>query len=387
MRDRSGSCPIKITNIRPVLLKEWRTMLFVLVETDTGIVGLGESGLTSREQAVAGMIHDLTPCLIGQDPFRTEHLWQVMWRSGFHPAGQVLSAAIAAIDIALHDIKAKALGIPVYELLGGKVRDKVLSYCHVHHDENDELLPRAKARVAEGWKVLRFEPNWRDREAFNGTKAIQKSIADFKQLREALGPDIELLFDAHTQLTPTEASYFCRQVEQYRPMFIEDPLRSEHPGGYRSLRGKTAIPLAAGEQLANKWMFRDLVCDNLIDFCRLDLCIGGAGLTEARKIAGLCETHMIDMAVHNPIGPVSTAACLHLNLATANMAVQELPKRPGECLDALIKTDQHWQDGYLSCEGRPGLGVELDLDKLQDYPFVPTSLPRLHREDGAYTNW
>ena len=377
---------MKVTGIKTYLLKEWRTFLFVVVETDAGITGLGESGLTSREYAVQGMIRDLEDLVVGEDPFRTEHLWQTLWRSGFHPSGQVLSSAIAAIDIALWDIKGKALDVPVYELLGGKTRDKVLTYCHIGGATPKDTLAVARERVAEGWRALRWEPTYGPDMVMHGARAVDKAIEEYRLLRTELGPEIELCFDAHTKLTPTEAARFCRAIEPYRPMFVEDPLRCEYAEGYRVLRGQTAVPLAAGEQYASKWQFDELMRDKLIDYARIDLCIA-AGLTEAKKITAMAEAHMIDLAVHNPIGPVSTAACLHLNLSSPNVLIQELPKRPGECLGDLIDTDQVWEDGWLSSKGQSGLGVTLNPEFLDRYPFTHEHLPILHREDGSFTNW
>ena len=375
-----------ITDIKTIRLKEWRTMLFVLVETDQGIAGLGESGLTSREFAVEGMVNDLKSLLIGQPAGNIEHHWQTMWRSGFHPSGQVLSSAIAAIDLALWDIKGKHLGIPVYELLGGKTRDKVLTYCHIGGASPEDTLAMAREKVSEGWKCLRWEPSYQSDMIMRGRAAVDKAITEYKLLREELGSEIELAFDAHTKLTPAEAAYFCKSVEQYRPFFVEDALRSEFLEGYEILRQQTSVPLAAGEQLASKWMFHSMIERNSIDYARVDVCIAG-GITESKKIAGMCETHMIDMAVHNPIGPVSTAACLHLNLSIPNVLVQELPRRPGESVPDLVTTDQVWSDGYLSCEGAPGLGVELHPEFIENYPFEHEHLPMLKREDGSYANW
>lgn len=387
---------MKITDIKPLLIsdevregankRKHRTLFFVVVETDEGIYGIGESCLTSREFALEGMVNDLKDLLIGEDPFRTEHLWQLMWRSGFYNLGQVLSAAMAAIDIALWDIKGKKLDVPVYELLGGKTRDKVLTYCHLHGQTPEETLSQAKTKVAEGWKVLRFEVCYGEDLLMDGRWTVNKAIEEFKQLREALGPDIELAFDIHTKLTPPEAVRLCRAVEPYRPFSIEDPLRSEYPAGYRMLRQQTAVPIAAGEQYGTKWMFHPVIEENLIDYARIDLCIAG-GLTEGKKIAAMAEAHMIDIAVHNPIGPVSSAACLHFNLATPNVLVQEMPRVPGEILSDLITTNAVWEDGYLSYKDAPGLGVTLNADAIDKYPFVHTHLPILHREDGSFTGW
>ncbi|WP_421853581.1 galactonate dehydratase [Oricola sp.] len=377
---------MKITRITPVLAKEWRTMLFVKVETDEGVTGIGEAGLTSRELAVAGMMESLAPLLVGHDAFRIEHHWQRMWRSGFHPSGQVLSSAIAAIDIALWDIKGKALGVPVYELLGGKVRDKVDTYCHIGGATPQALLEMAKERVADGWNCIRWEPFAHPDGLFEPAKAVSRAIEEYALLRRELGDEVELCFDAHTKLSVTEAVRLCRGIESSRPMFVEDPLRSENPESYRRLRNQVAVPIAAGEQFGSKWNFRAMIEEELIDYARIDLCIA-AGLTESRKIAAWCETHHIDLATHNPIGPVSTAACLHLNVTTPNMLVQELPRRPGETMPDVMVSHHRWQDGWLIPSDAPGLGVEVDWDGFERYPFEHENLPILHRQDGSYTNW
>lgn len=387
---------MKITDIRPIPLadevlegprgRKYRTLFFVVVETDEGIYGVGESCLTSRELALEGAVNDLKDLLIGEDPFRTEHLWQLMWRSGFYNLGQVLSSAIAAIDIALWDIKGKKLGVPVYELLGGRSRDKVLTYCHVHGQTPEITLEQAKKKVEAGWKVLRFESCYHEDLTMDGKWSVDKTIEEFRLLRQELGDDIELACDIHTKLTPPEALRLCRGVEQYRPFFIEDPLRSEYPSGYRALRQQTGVPIAAGEQYGTKWMFSEVLENNLIDYARIDLAIAG-GLTEGKKIAAMAEAHMIDIAVHNPIGPVSTAACLHFNLATPNVLVQELPRMPGEILGDLITTNATWSDGYVSYKGGPGLGIKFHPEHLDKYPFNHTHLPILHHKDGSFAGW
>ncbi len=377
---------MKIVSVTPFLVREWRTMLFVRVETDEGIVGIGEGGLTSREQGVAGIVEALAPLLIGQDPMRSEHLWQLMWRSGFHPSNQVLTSAIAAIDIALWDIKGKALGVPVYQLLGGKVRDKVDTYCHMAAHTPQDMLAIARTRVAEGWNCLRWDLGPYEQSLYEPRKAIDWNIEAFRLLRTELGPDIELSCDVHTRASVPDAVRLCRAIEPYRPQFIEDPLRIENPESYRRLRQQTAVPIAAGEQLGTKWQFRALIEEELIDYARIDMCIA-AGFTESRKIAGWCETHFIDIAVHNPIGPVSTAACLHFNLATPNMLVQELPRRPGESLADVIVSGHRWDNGWLIASDAPGLGLEVDWEGLARYPFTHQSLPLFHREDGSFTNW
>lgn len=365
-----------------------RNFLFVVVDTDEGLYGVGEAGLTGRELAVQGAIEHFKPLLIGQDPMRIEHLWQMLSRGGFFPHGKVLGSAIAALDIAFWDIKGKALGVPVYDLFGGRVRDKVACYCHLaggHGTDIEPLVQDAKERVAEGWKFLRWGlPN--EGELLHPTRAIQQTIAQFAALREAVGDAVELCFDVHTRLSPPEAIALCQRVQPYRPFFIEDPIRSESPQAFHLLRSKIDVPLAAGEQFASKWDFRELIDHDLIDYARIDLCIAG-GLTEARKIAGWCEGHYIDVAVHNPLGPVATAACVHFNLSIPNFAVQEQPRKPGTMLTDVVRNQPVWEDGYILAPTAPGLGIEFDREAARAHPFRMTELPHLRREDGSFTNW
>ncbi len=365
-----------------------RNFLFVVVDTDEGIYGLGESGLTGRELAVIGAIEHFKPMLIGQDPARIEHLWQLLSRGGFFPHGKILGSAIAALDIALWDIKGKALGVPVYDLLGGRVRDKVVCYCHLragHSDRTAEIVANAQERVAEGWKFVRWGlPN--DGEMLDPGRAIRLSVAQFQALREALGDEVELCFDIHTRLTPPEAITLCREVAPFRPYFMEDPLRSESPQAYHLVREKVDVPLAVGEQYCSKWEFRELIDYDLMDYARIDLCIAG-GLTEGKKIAGWCEGHYIDVAVHNPLGPVATAACVQFNLAIPNFSVQEQPGRPGSVLTDVVLNQPVWEDGYILAPTAPGLGIELDRQAAAAHPFQMTELPHLRRADGGFTNW
>jgi L-alanine-DL-glutamate epimerase-like enolase superfamily enzyme len=365
-----------------------RNNLFVTVDTDEGISGVGESGLSGRELAVIGAIEHFKPLLIGQDASRIEYIWQTLFRGGFFPANRVLCSAISAIDIALWDIQARALGVPVYRLLGGLARDKVVCYPHAQvpgeSDDVPALVDNCQRAVAEGWKFVRWGlPQYGD--VLEPTQAVRTALKQLEAVRQAVGDDVELCLDVHTRLDLPDAVRLCRASEPYRPFFMEDPLRAENPHLYHRLREQTAVPLAAGEQFASKWEFRELIEDDLIDYCRVDLCIVG-GLTEARKIAGWCETHAIKLATHNPLGPVSSAACLHLNLASSNVGVQEQPRRPGTTLTDVFPVQVEWEDGYLLPPTRPGLGVELDREAARRSPFRMTEPPHLRRLDGALTN-
>lgn len=365
-----------------------RNYLFVVLDSDDGLYGVGEAGLTGRELAVIGAIEHLKPLLVGQDIMRTEHLWQVLSRGGFFPHGPIIGSAIAAIDIALWDLKGKALGVPVYDLLGGRVRDNVPCYCHLgggDHPAIEPLVQDALQRVAEGWKFVRWALP-KEEDVLEPTRAIRQAVAQFRALREALGDEIELCFDVHTRLSPADAITLCREVAPFRPFFIEDPVRSESPQAFHLLRQKVDVPLAVGEQFASKWDFRELIDHDLIDYARVDLSIAG-GLTEGKKLAGWCEGHYIDMAVHNPLGPVSTTACVHFNLAVPNFGVQEQPRRPGTTLLDIVPDQSTWSEGCLLPPSGPGLGISFDREAAAAQPFRMSELPHLRRADGSLTNW
>jgi L-alanine-DL-glutamate epimerase-like enolase superfamily enzyme len=379
---------MKITNIEAYPV--WgghRNYLFVVVDTDAGIYGVGETGITGRELAIVGAVEHFKDILVGQDPFRIEHIWQVLFRSGFFPAQRILTAAMSAIDIALWDIKGKALGVPVYDLLGGLVRDKVVCYPHNrgHATEIAPLVESCLETKAEGWKFVRFGTP-QDGDILEPRRATRIAIKQMQAVREAVGDDIEICFDVHTRLDLPEAVWLCQEVEALRPFFIEDPLRCENPDSFKTLRPRTTCPLAAGEQFSSKWEFRQLIEEEWIDYARVDLCIAG-GFTEAKKIAGWCETHYIKMAVHNPLGPVSSAACLHFNLATSNFGVQEQPSKPGTMLTDVVIGQAEWEDGYLLAPHAPGLGIEFNREAAKAHPFRKAELPHLRRLDGSFTNW
>lgn len=378
---------MKITAVKPFIASTGN--FFVKVETNEGIYGIGEGGLRRRGRAMAEVIHSSESTLLGQDPFRIEYLWQRMFRGGFFPGGVIQSAAVSAVDIALWDIKGKALGVPVYELLGGRTRDKVVCYPHNGDPNSIESLVQSCQQTYEaGWRFVRWglcDPEGDDR--FEPARAVRFGIEQVKAVRETLGDDVEILVDVHTRLDPPASIEFCKGVEQYRPFFIEDPLRSENPASLKLVRQNTSLPIAVGEQFDSKWSFREAIEEDLMDYCRVDLCIAG-GLTEARKITGWCEAHYIHIVPHNPLGPVSTAACLHLCLASALVGVQELPRPPMTSLTDLFPVQMPFADGYLLPPEGPGLGLEFNEDALVNDAPPPSGPPSgYQRDDGSYTNW
>lgn len=379
---------MKITNVECIPV--WgghRNFLFVVVDTDEGISGVGESGITGRELAVMGAVEHFKEILIGQDPMRIEHLWQVMFRGGFFPAQRILTSAISAIDIALWDIKGKALGVPIYELLGGRVRDKVVCYPHNRGENFDvnSLVESCLETKEEGWKFVRWGlPH--DGKVLEPRTSVLAAVKQFHAVREAVGDEIELTFDVHTRLDLPDVVWLCQEIESTRPFFIEDPLRCENPDSFKTLRPRVNVPLAAGEQFSSKWEFRQMIEEEWIDYARIDMCIVG-GFTEARKIAGWCETHYIKLALHNPLGPISSAACLQMNLATSNFGVQEQPRKTGTVLADVVPVQPEWKDGYLLPPTLPGLGIEFDREAAKKHPFQKREMMHLSRLDGSFTNW
>lgn len=362
-----------------------RNYLFVKVETDEGLYGIGEFGITWKEQAGIGAIEHMTYHLLGADPMNIEWIWQKLFRADFFPGGRINMAAQSAIDIALWDIKGKALNQPVHMLLGGQMRDKVSCYTAIEGQTPEASADAALARVEQGWHYLRMSVMSRG-NTLDARTAVRDSLAHFAAVRQAVGPEIEICIDVHTRLDPPDTIRLGRELEQYDPFFIEDPLRCENPQTYRQVRQHVSAPLAVGEHYASKWEFRQMIEEELLDYARIDLCIVG-GLSEARKIANWCETHYIKIVPHNPLGPVSAAACLHLDLACDNFAVQEGGLVGSTVMEDIFPVQVPYQNGYLLPPNKPGLGIEFNETAASGREFKWLNGPQLRRTDGSFTNW
>ena len=370
-----------------------RKYFIVQVKTDDGIVGVGEVGIGNWGAAIEQAINHLSERLIGEDPLATERLWQWMFRSGFFPADKVYACAISAIDIALWDIKGKAFDVPLYRLLGGPVRDKVVCYPHNRGGSLDELVESCVETKANGWKFCRFDlpadeiGGDETGALLEPRESIARAVKHVSSIREAVGSEINLCIDVHTRLDTVHAVQLCRKLEQFDMFFIEDPLRSENPASYRTLARQVSVPIAAGEQWSSKWGFREVIEEELINYARIDLCIAG-GLTEALKITHWCETHYIDIVPHNPLGPVSSAAGVALCMASTNVGVQEMPRAPGTFSLDLFPMQVLFEDGYARAREEPGLGVEFNEELARKHTAPLNGWPpTLHRRDGSFNNW
>ena len=384
---------MKITAIIPY--PAWvgiRNQLILKVETDEGIYGWGESGLSGREKAVVGAIEHYREFLIGRDPFAIGALWQEMYRSQYFEGGRVLTAAISAIDIALHDIKGKALGVPVYQLLGGKQRDHIPTFATTRGPCGPQMIEQARELMAMGWSAIRLFPSGHESpDIYEPRQSIAETARWCVKAREELGETVVLGVDYHHRLSVAEAASYCQKMPSGTLDFLEEPIRDETPEAYEALRKLTDVPFAIGEEFSSKWQFLPYIERDIHQFNRIDICNVG-GLTEAMKVAGWSEAHYVDMMPHNPLGPICTAATIHFAAAVANFAWLETRASPGELYhgfdDAGIFPVQPKLVGAVYEVGDvPGLGVEVDeaLVKIQSFKFWEA--PHLRRTDGSVTNW
>jgi galactonate dehydratase len=378
-----------------------KNQLLVKVETDEGLYGWGESGLSTRDLAVAGAVKHYREVLLGRDPSNIGALWQELYRSQYFEGGRVLTAAISAIDIALHDIKGKALGVPVYQLLGGKHRDYVPCFVTTSKPAEGDITVSVRRLLEDGWNVVRTVPVMPahmappkdgtplDPRLFEPRESIAETARWLIKVREELGPDFSLGIDYHHRLSVAETASFCQRLPSGTLDFLEEPIRDEAPEAYDALRKMTGVPFAIGEEFSSKWQFLPYIERGLTNFARVDICNVG-GFTEAMKIAGWCEAHYIDVMPHNPLGPVCTAASIHLAAAVPNFAwLESFPARdgsPGQA-DHLFPVRPILDGTKFHLPEGPGLGVEVDeaLAAKQEFRFA--EFPHLRRRDGSHTNW
>ena len=386
---------MKITNIKT--FPTWvgnRNQLIVKVETDEGIYGLGESGLSGRELAVIGALKHYQEFLRGKDPWTIGAIWQEMYRSQYFEGGRVLTAAISAIDIALHDIKGKALGVPIYQLLGGKQRDFIPCFATMDAESEVQLVENAKLLVEKGWNVIRSAiphlPLKGDKNLFEPRESIGLTAAWLTKVREAIGTEPILGIDYHHRLSVAEAASFCQRLPSGTLDFLEEPIRDESPEAYEALRRMVDVPFAIGEEFSSKWQFLPYIERGITSFARIDVCNVG-GFTEAMKVAGMAEAHYIDLMPHNPLGPICTAATVHLAAAVPNFSWLEVRTSPTEELnfydESLFPVQLKLVGDRFPVPTSPGLGVEFDEELASRQAFQFWEAPHLHRRDGSYTNW
>lgn len=382
---------MKITDVKLIYAKHY---LFVHVYTDAGIVGLGEAGNWGYLGATAAAIEKFTPYLIGKDPFRIEDFNQNFYRSVYF-RGSVIMSAISAIDIALWDIKGKALGVPVYELLGGKTRDKIRVYASVMTKETDpESLTRSYRELQDmGFNAAKIFVNGPIQTTNDGmdeffSGRIEDELEKVRICREAVGPHFDFILEAHRGMTKPEAIAFGTEVAQYRPMVLEDPMTPDNIDSMSEIAAKIPVPIATGERFTNLREFEMLMRRDAAQYIRPDVCAVG-GITTTKKICAAAEANDVLVIPHNPLGPVSTAACLQICASIPNLGIQELP---GFCLngseDRMVKEPLRFQDGCMLIPDAPGIGVELAEDAAELYPAKERGSNAAKRAfDGSVKDW
>ena len=378
----SGSAPIspkdnlKVTKLETFLVKpRW---LFLKVHTNAGIVGLGEPITEGRALTCAAAVKEIEPYLVGKDPRRVVHHWQAIYKHAFYRGGPILTSALSGIDQALWDIKGKALGVPVYELLGGPTRDRIRVYAH--GDSVDAL----KAGVAKGFTAFKTGPAKKRPARYVETPAaVQYAAERFAELRQAVGNEIDIAIDFHGATSPATAKLLIKALEPYQPMFVEEVVNCQEHDVMAEIARGTFLPIATGERVFTKWGFREVLEKRAATILQPDLCHAG-GITEVRLIAGMAEAYYATIAPHNPLGPISLAAGVQLAASIPNFLCQEQVSL-GE---GYLKKPFTVHNGYLDLPTGPGLGIELDENAMADKIGHDWRNPESYdADDGAAVDW
>jgi galactonate dehydratase len=351
--------------------------LFTKLHTDEGIAGVGEPSCIGKEHAVVGALQDLEGHLIGADPTQIERLWTHMYRTVIWRGGPVLMAALSGVEHALWDIKARALGVPVWELLGGRVRDRIKVYAWIHGDTPDSFQDAASQRLEEGFRAVKFTPF-----EFTGLgyspahgRRVEERVA---AVRRTVGGEVDVALDGHGQLNPVNAMEMAKRVEPYGILFYEEPVLPENADAMAEIRRVARIPIATGERLFTRYAYKELLVKQAVDVIQAD--VGNAGgILEVYKIAAMAESFYVSLAPHNPWSPLTTAISLHLDAVVPNFLIQEIPTAGahpdrGRLLRQRIEQPR---EGYLEIPSGPGWGVELDEEFIRSVPWdAARSRPR-----------
>ena len=371
--------PTRIEKIETILWERW---LIVKVHCEDGTVGVGEGGVHGWQRPTETMVQTFAPYLVGQDPSRIEHHYQYLYRSS-HFMGSVVQGALSAVDIALWDIKGKRLGVPIYELMGGLTRHKVRCYMHVNGDTAEELAADAVEQVKAGFSAVRFA-------AFGANFWLHRTYSEWADdavervgaVREAVGPAIDICVEIHRQMNPSESIALGRRLEQFNPFFYEDPMLPDSPDMMGEVQRRGNLTIATGERFTSIYEFQQLLEARACAYVRPDLCLCG-GLSGCKKVATMAEAQHVKVIPHNPLSPISTAACVQLDACIPNFALQEYTGESEPPKSDLLVEPIKLEDGFLIVPDGPGLGVELNESALTAHPFVDKILDTPLHEDGS----
>ncbi len=372
---------MKITKLETIHVKpRW---LFLKIHTDAGITGLGEPTLEGRTQTVETAVHEIGRYLIGQDPRQIEKHWQTIYRGTFYRGGPVLSSALSGVEQALWDILGKHLNVPVWQLFGGKVRDKIRMYGWVKGEETGDYIENFKLSVQDteftAFKLCPVPAV----QMIETPAVLDRIIENVREVRQAAARHVDIALDFHGRTTPALARRLAYLLEPFDPMFLEEPVLPGDTAALKSIAQSTCIPIAAGERLFTRWQFNDLIEQQAVAIIQPDLSHAG-GLFETRKIAAMAESRNIAVAPHCPLGPIALAACLQLAAATPNHLIQEhLSLGQGYLKEPFVV-----HNGYIPVPEKPGLGIELDDEAIQEKIFAGDwETPRFTLEDGSFAEW
>jgi mannonate dehydratase len=402
---------MKITNATVNVCSPQRNFVTLKMETDEGLYGLGDGTLNGRELAVVSYLTEhVIPCLIGRDPYQTEDIWQYLYRGAYWRRGPVTMAAIGAVDMALWDIKGKALNTPVYNLLGGRSRNGVMVYAHANGADIEHTIDAVAREIDRGYLAVRaqsgipgldstygvakgnkpYEPAERglpSESLWSAEKYLLHTPKLFERLRERFGPDLHLLHDCHHRLTPIEAARLGKELESYHLFWMEDPTPAELQEGFGIIRQHTTTPIAVGEAFNTIWDAKTLIEKQWIDYIRMTVVHGG-GLTHLKKVADFAALYHVRTGCHGAtdLSPVCMAAALHFGLAVHNFGIQEHMPHSAET-DAVFPHGYSFHDGYMYPGDAPGLGVDLDEKLAAKYPYQRAYLPINRKLDGTLFDW
>ena len=383
---------MKITRLELIKVKpRW---MFLKMYTDADIVGLGEPILEGHANAVEAVVKEFEDYLIGKDPMMIEHHVQALYRGGFYRGGPLMLSAISGIEQAMWDIKGKYYNCPVYEMLGGKTRDKIRMYTHIKRAgvagefPIEDMLAIADERLRDGYTALKYSiiPPIKQVDSPENTR---KHVERFAAVREKIGWGVDLAIDFHGRVSPAMAVRLAEELKPYMPFFIEEPCLPENVDCMVNIARSTTIPIAAGERLFGKWQFRELIEKQAVSIVQPDICHCG-GILEGRKIGTMAELYFGSIAPHNPLVPISLAACLQVDASSPNFLVQEHPGNPDNSDRGVgyMKDPFVIKGGYIDLPTKPGLGVELDEEAIKEKIYDGKwTTPRQQFEDGSIADW
>lgn len=356
----------------------------VRLETDTGLVGWGEPTLEGHARTAITAVSEMARVLIGEDPRRIEHLWQAMYRGAFYRGGPILCSAISGLEQALWDIVGKHHGVPVYELLGGAVRERIRMYHGAGGGTPDEAAAAARRVQAAGFTALKTGMTPGATAIVDTPAVVDETVARIAAMREAVGRQFDLAIDCHGRLSPAMAIRLCRAVEPYAPLFVEEPVLPENVEALKAVAAKVAVPLATGERLFTKFGFRPVLEAQAVAIVQPDLSHAG-GILETKKIAAMAEAYYVGLAPHCPLGPVALAASLQVAACCPNFVIQEhVPQALGE---GYLKRPFEVHDGHIALPTGPGLGIEVDEEAIAAMPEHDWITPQLRHADGSVADW